>query len=223
MDLSNRQTMLATLIFDVPTVTLITALFAGAITIWGWIYQRTREDHTRRLELTRKHLEKQIEEFYGPLLNLLHTMDVHWEVLQQLMKVEKDGSGSTEEEKSKIREFLENSFFLPVHEEITKLLKTRLYLVEGKQIPPPMVQYLEYFAQHKAQRQIYTDLGIKTEHVRGRAWPASFYEVVKRGFDATMSRYEDCTQALGSKEKPRRLSIHDSFPVCFLVCLMAWG
>ena len=52
------------------------ALLAVLVTVTGWFVtqylNRQKEDRTRRLESLLKHYQKQIEEFYGPLFNLVH-------------------------------------------------------------------------------------------------------------------------------------------------------
>src|SRR5262249_12368454 len=175
---------------DAPTVTLLVGLLAGVITVAGWFYQRHREDQTRRTELTRKHLERQIEEFYGPLYNFLHSMFVHYDVLHKLTKTKQSIDVLNETKRIQIADYFETHFFIPMHEEIAAILKNRLYLIEGKDVPESFLAYLEHFFQHKAQRGVYKDIGIGTEHVKGKEWPPNFFEDVKKGFDAVMERYE---------------------------------
>jgi hypothetical protein len=186
---------------DAPTVSLIIGLLAGTTTIGGWFYQKYREEQTRRTELTRKHLERQIEELYGPLYNLLNTMFVHYDVLHKLTKTKLTKEVLSEEKQIQIASYYEDSFFMPIHEELASILKSRLYLIDGKHVPQSFLLYLEHYTQHKAQRGIYKNLGIATDHVKGREWPTNFYEDVKSGFDTIMGRYEDCLQILRPTQK----------------------
>lgn len=76
---------------DQPTVVLIIGLLTAAVTICGWLathhYTRKREiesraassemaDRTRRLEISLGHIERQIEEFYGPLQSLVQLISI---------------------------------------------------------------------------------------------------------------------------------------------------
>jgi hypothetical protein len=53
---------------------LLSALVAATVTLIGWFITswlaKRREDEARRQEAALKHLERQIEELYGPLLVL---------------------------------------------------------------------------------------------------------------------------------------------------------
>lgn len=53
---------------------LYVGFLAAGVTAIGWVITnyltKNKEDRVRQLEATKKHLERQIEEFYGPLFNL---------------------------------------------------------------------------------------------------------------------------------------------------------
>ena len=59
--------------------TIVAALVAAAVAMIGWfvghLLVSLREDRTRRLQLTIEHAERQIGEFYAPLLGLLEQLD----------------------------------------------------------------------------------------------------------------------------------------------------
>ena len=73
---------------DSPSAVLV-AFIAAMVTAAGWVItnfiSRVREDRTRRLELTLAHIERQIEELYGPLLNLIVQIRATWAVQRRLL------------------------------------------------------------------------------------------------------------------------------------------
>jgi hypothetical protein len=59
---------------DESRVALIIGLITAVVTIVGWYSTRRREDRTRRIELSMRHYERQMEEFYGPIYNLIQVI-----------------------------------------------------------------------------------------------------------------------------------------------------
>jgi hypothetical protein len=176
---------------------IITALIGAAVAVVGWFVSqfliRAREDRTRRLETLLKQSQKQIEEFYGPLFNIVHQIFVSSHVQYDILTA-RDSSGHdklTSEQKSRITEFFLDNYFGKLHQEVNQILKTKLYLIEGSEMPERFFMYLRHVNQERDQRLIAKDLGIDTSFIPGLPWPDDFYTDIKRGFERAMRNYED--------------------------------
>lgn len=57
---------------------------------------RAAEDRTRKLESLKRHYERQVEEFYGPLFNMVQQVfvanHVQWEILKRINDRLREGS-----------------------------------------------------------------------------------------------------------------------------------
>jgi hypothetical protein len=176
---------------------IIIALIGAGVAIVGWFVSqfliRAREDRTRRLETLLKHSEKQIEEFYGPLFNIVHQIFVSSHVQYDILTA-RDNSGQlrlTTEQRNPLTDFFLDNYFAKLHQEVNQILKTKLYLIEGSEMPDSFFTSLRHVNQERDQRLIAKDLGIDTSFVPGVPWPEDFYTDIKRGFERAMSKYEN--------------------------------
>jgi hypothetical protein len=167
-------------------------LSAVLATVAGWfvtqILNRRREDRTRKLENLLRHYQKQTEEFYGPLFNLVHQIFLVNETQSEI--TEARNGRLTEEQKEKVSAWFLERHFSKLHAEVNEILKTKLYLVEGSEMPKSFYEYLRHSYQERDQHGIYTDLRIDTRFLPGRPWPQEFYDDIKNGFERAMGNYE---------------------------------
>jgi hypothetical protein len=185
---------------DAPTATIIGVSATAVVTIAGWnishILAKRREDHTRRLEATQKHIERQIEEFYGPLLNLIEQVFNVWAVREKI--IQQNGSSTLPPGKNKqnneIRYYVQENYFFPLHEKIRELLTEKLYLTDGGHIPESFRAYLEHSTQQIVQKALEKELNLDMRNVPILPWPDSFYQDVKATLESLMERYDQCIQ-----------------------------
>lgn len=154
-------------------ITIITAGTAALVTIAGWnvshYLAKKREDRTRRIEMNVNRLERQLEEFYGPLLSLIEQIFNVWRVRKKIFE------SVNEDEKRKIDEFVWKEYFLPLHIEIRELLKVRFYLVDDENVVLSIKEYLEHSTQELFQNKIGNELHIDTSRLQGKRWPGTFH------------------------------------------------
>src|SRR5438876_5461785 len=109
--------------------TLTVAAITAAVTILGWnvshFLSRRRDDRTRRIESSIRQLDRQFEEFYGPLHSLIDEISNVWRVRQRVFEE------LSADQENEVRIFVWQEYFLLLHEEIRELLKTRSYLAVG--------------------------------------------------------------------------------------------
>src|SRR3954467_9491624 len=133
---------------------ILVALITGTVTLAGWLFQRYKEERFKRLDARRKYFERQIEEFYGPLFTLVHAIFTHYEVLHKLTKSDTTQRVLSDEQRQRIEAFYEDTYFLPLHDKIEEVLRMKLYLIDGEDVPVSFFDYLEHSLQAKAQRRI---------------------------------------------------------------------
>jgi hypothetical protein len=166
-----------------------TAILAAVITIAGWYatyaYAKKREDRTRRIEIWLKYRQRQIEELYGPLLSLIEQIFNVWQVRENILQ---SGSASySQDQQDQIKNFVWREYFSPLHREIGGLLRTKLYLLEGGEMPPSFSTYLEHATQEACQHRLWDELKLQTSG--GTPWPRDFYEDVKRTLERLMKEH----------------------------------
>ena len=180
-------------------------IFAGFVTAVGWFasyyFAKLRDDRTKRLELRIKQLEQQIEQFYGPLYNLVNEIEVSKEVLDAI--VDEKTSKLSFQNSVDVKVFVREQHMKPLHKEIISILHTKMYLVESDGFPASFREYLHHAFQERLQREIWTQLDISTVNVKGRPFPSQFKLDVQAGLLAVMKRYDEAVDELGPRRKRR--------------------
>ena len=151
---------------------------------------RLSEDRTRKLERLLKHYERQIEEFYGPLWNLVHQLYVSNETKERIER------RLDAEQRAVVDRYYHETHFRPIHEEMRQIIKTRLYLVDGAAMPDSFYAYLRHALQERDQRELAEQQHIDTSFLKGVPWPSDFHDEIKRGFDSAMKSYETCLDGI---------------------------
>src|SRR5215813_8528745 len=112
-------------------VPFFVALVAAFVTAVGWVFTyysaKRREDRTRRLEAATRYIQRQVEEFYGPLFNLVHQIVICNHVQNRILSGRKpDGERClSSADADKIQQFFHERYFAPLHAEATQILKSR--------------------------------------------------------------------------------------------------
>ena len=205
---------------DVLTVVLSSAAISAALIsaiLWlsrAWISERLRnaikfeydrkleshtaelsrisEDRTRKLERLLRHYERQVEEFYGPLWNMVHQLYVCNHTKSKLIEALDSSDAAT------VEQYYQQTYFTPLHEEIRQIIKTKLYLIEGTDMPASFYAYLKHALQERDQRELSIRYGLDTSFLSGVPWPRHFHDELKIGFSNAMARYEECLDGLKS-------------------------
>ncbi len=148
------------------------------------------EDRTRKLERLLRHYERQVEEFYGPLWNMVHQLYVCNETKDKVTK------RLNADEISKVEEYYQKNYFRPLHDEIRQIMKTKLYLVDGAAMPESFYAYLRHATQERDQRDLASLHNVQTGFLRGLPWPSDFHDEIRAGFDLAMKNYQQCLDGL---------------------------
>jgi hypothetical protein len=151
---------------------------------------RLSEDRTRKLERLLSYYERQIEEYYGPLWNMVHQLYVCNETKDKMIK------SLDREQKRRVEDYYQSTYFRPLHTEIRQIIKTKLYLTDGATMPDSFYKYLRHATQEHDQGDLAQNYGIDTSYLRGVPWPADFHDDIKAGFDQAMKHYQQCLDGL---------------------------
>jgi hypothetical protein len=181
---------------------IITTMITACVTILGWFVAQqltlAREARNRRLETLLKHYQRQIEEFYGPLFNNINQIFVTNSVHQKI------SDGLKEETAGQVKEFYHEARYSPLHAEMMQIIKTKLYLIDGSEMPKSFGDYLEHAIQERDQWEIYKQLSIDTTFLPGRPWPPEFFDNVQSGLERAMRNYEAC---IGELKAPKGVPV----------------
>jgi hypothetical protein len=99
---------------------------------------RLAEDRTRKIEKLLQHYERQVEEFYGPLWNMVRQIYVCNETRDKLVRQLKA------DQRAAVQEYYQGTYFRPFHDEMREIIKTKLYLIDGPDMPDSFFQYLRH-------------------------------------------------------------------------------
>jgi len=155
-------------------------------------------DRERRLKSLMQHYERQVEEFYGPLFNTVHQVFAANRIQRDILNA-KDASGAqclSADAAEVVKDYYQKTYFYPLHDDIIKIIRSKLYLVEGSEIPRSFYEYLAHAAQERDQRTLWKEHRIDTAFLPGQPWPQGFYPDIRKGFEEAMRNYEHCLQGL---------------------------
>jgi hypothetical protein len=193
---------------DTATAAIIGTSVTAVVTIVGWnvshILAKKREDDTRRLEKELRHIQQQIEEFYGPLFNLIEQIFNVWTVRENVLFPggRPDDMAGTDLRRDKIPAFIQECYFFPLHEKIGAILISKLYLVDAVTVPDSFKQYLEHSTQQIVQHRLWKELNVSTDNVPGVPWPDEFYDDIRNALESLMNRQDRLLKKLHGARKP---------------------
>ena len=170
-------------------------IFIAIITA-GLAYHTTKrhEDRTRRIEAKMKHLQRQIEELYGPLYSLVRQIFIANHVQYALL--DSNETVLSTEQRQNISDFFQTTYFIPLHSEIISILKTKLYLAEGADVPDSFYYYQKHAIQERIQRTLWLEKRIDTSFVSGEKFPDGFFPDIEQSLKKVMAEYEEVVQSL---------------------------
>jgi hypothetical protein len=151
---------------------------------------QTAEDRRRKLEGLLRYYQRQIEEFYGPLFNSVHQIFMANEVQAAILKTVRGDAAE------RVIDYFHETYFGPLHDTIREVMRTKLYLAEGQEVPDSFYRYLQHAGQERDQRVLWKRFGIDTSFLRGEPWPDDFYDDIEKGFETAMANHENCLAGL---------------------------
>ena len=173
-------------------VQITIALMTGVVTATGWFVSslllRRADELKRRRESRLKYIERQIEELYGPLFNTVMQIVVVNHVRDSLTG--NLNSHSDNAMKDQIDELFYVDYFRPLHDEVRQLLKSRLHLVEGSQLPESFYEYLRHSMQERVQYDLWRNHRLDTISIPGVEYPDQFTLDVQGALQSLLAEYD---------------------------------
>jgi hypothetical protein len=179
------------------------ALITASVTVVGWFVTRVLEfvssRRTTRSETRQRYVQKQIEEFYGPLFSLV------WQIFNSnhLQFRILSGGQLDQDQRGRIIEYFASTHFKPLHEEIRQILKAKLYLVDGSEMPVSFYEYLQHSSQELIQHDLWIAQKIDTSYIPGRPFPQAFYDEIEQTLKRLMSEYQSRVDDLRLQQQNR--------------------
>lgn len=96
--------------------------------------------------------------------------------------------------------YFQDVYFTPLHKEFNNILKTKLYLIEGSELPDSFYKYLRHSIQENVQFNLWNNYNIDTSGVKGIPYPNDLYPDIKTGLDNAMKKYSELTLILDKKD-----------------------
>lgn len=143
-----------------------------------------RELEMLREQTSLKHLQRQIEELYSPLLGLIQYGSVVNQV--EFAKLRQDDDGY---EASEIRRYFVEVYYLPLNTQMTGLIRTKIYLLDGEHLPESFQQFLKHAAQFECLHKLWTEMRVQSDDIQGIEYPKSFKQDVERTLDNLRAKY----------------------------------
>jgi len=139
-----------------------------------------------RLQKSRlRYLQRQIEEFYGPLFNIVSQMIVANQV--RLHLTEQNVAAAI---LGKVDAFLYEQYFRDLHQKVSDILSSKLYLVDGVDLPDSFHVYLRHAMQEKVQLDLWRSLQMDTSSLKGIPFPDQFLQDIRKGLQEKMKEHD---------------------------------
>lgn len=174
---------------------VVVALIAGAVSAVGWMVNHIlteRRDRIRqRTEASLKHVERQLEELYGPMAFLLYEARRTYQDLLDTLKrdyVFIKGKPLPEQELKTWLFWAEKSF-LPRNEQIKELLTSKTHLIEGTRFPDSYVAFLDHQNSWSIQHKRWKEEGIEYSWHSKINWPVDFEREVIETFEFLKAKH----------------------------------
>jgi len=135
---------------------IIGACSAGIFSSIGlfvsYYLSKQKDYESKRIDSALEHLERQIEELYGPLLGLLRNsyliFEVSTKILPMLDDLSYDFKNFTEEDYKRYDYFTE-TYFLPINAKIAELINTKITLIEKQNMPESFKKFLNHQIEYE--------------------------------------------------------------------------
>jgi hypothetical protein len=173
----------------------LSAIVAAAITLTGWFITsglaKRREDEGRRQQAALKHLERQIEELYGPLLGLIQQSGAVFTVARQRHELKDSDSEAA-------WQYFIEKYFLPLNLQMVRLLSTNVHLRDTDTWPPSYLEFFTHQAQFESLHNLWADKRIDSASIKGAGWPKQFGEDVGKTLNDLKARHNSYLNKLGA-------------------------
>lgn len=171
------------------------ALFAGIVTIVGWlinhILNSIREQKTKKREALLQFTDRQLEKLYGPLAFLIIESNRTFIDLLEVFGRNYVFTAGHPLSKDELKTWLfwaENDF-LPRNEKIKSLLMSNTHLIEGDEFPKSYITFLDHCNSWQINHKRWKIEKVEYNWSSKINWPREFSEEVLITFNTLRKRH----------------------------------
>jgi|ERR1039458_3223729 hypothetical protein len=150
-----------------------------------------KEYEVLRDQTALKHLQRQIEELYSPLLGLIQ----YGNVVNQVERAKLPQARNSEDVARACRYFVEK-YYLPLNAQMSNLIREKIYLLDSDAIPDSYKQLLMHTAQFECLHNLWKDMGISSDDIAGIEYPKTFKVEVQDSLDKLRRSYNESISRL---------------------------
>jgi hypothetical protein len=167
---------------------VLIAVLGALVTAFGWLVNnvltRRREEQKQRTEAQLRHVQRQLEELYGPLAFLIYEGRRTFEDLLETLGRSHVFFRDRPLPENELRTWLywAEADFLPRNEKIKSLLMSKTHLLEGSDFPPSHLLFLDHCNSWALSHRRWKDQGVEYSWHSKINWPADFEEDVVKTF-----------------------------------------
>jgi len=171
------------------------AVIGAVVTAVGWLVTSAStsyaERERRRAEALLRHVERQLEELYGPLAFLVYEGRRTFEDLLEVLGRDRVFNGDKPLTADELRTWFywAEADFLPRNERIKSLLMAKTHLVDGPTFPPSYVEFLNHCNSWDISHRRWREQGVAYSGFPKVDWPDEFEADVIKTFQNLRSRH----------------------------------
>ena len=184
---------------------LIGALAGAIVSSLGWFVVHAlslrREVVARRDNAAREHVERQIEQLYGPLLGLIQHSRMAFAVAQKTLPINDGGQidfSKFSDRHGEVWRYFVEDYFVPVNGKIRELIRSKMHLLEAGVLPKSFGEFLVHEVQLEALHRLWKEHGVDSSGIiSGPGWPADFERETQAVLDELRVRHQHFLRHLG--------------------------
>jgi hypothetical protein len=145
-----------------------------------------KEYEALRDQTALKHLQRQIEELYSPLLGLIQFGNVVNQV-----EFAKLPTARKNEDAANIKRYFAEKYYLPLNAQMSELIRAKIYLLDSDAIPESYQQFLAHAAQFECLHNLWKDMGVPSDDIPGKEYPKTFKAEVEGSLNELRRKYNE--------------------------------
>jgi hypothetical protein len=144
-----------------------------------------KEYEVLRDQTALKHLQRQIEELYSPLLGLIqYAGSIH--KIVQIKCPQGRHSPNTE-----VWRYFVEKYFLRLNLQMAELIRTKVYLLDSDDLPSSFQQFLAHTSQYDCLYTLWKEKQVPSDDIPITIWPTNFEQDVKQSLDSLRRSYNE--------------------------------